>query len=449
MRGAVVGRRARRAASFVLVCLSLAAMLAVVAPGGASAAPPREADCRPPQHHQVIRDVPWHVRRYGLDRVWPLTTGAGMSVAVVDSGVDAAHPQLRGRVAPGRDFLYGAKTADSDCVGHGTGVASLIAGAVAADVGFAGLAPGARIVPVRVSEQLRLDDGQSRGRTVSAGDFAKAIRYAADSGATVMNLSVYFFTDDRGVRDAIAYARSKDIVIVAAVGNAHNAADGATDPVPYPAAYDGVVGVGAVDEAGVRAPESQVGPFVDLVAPGVNVTMAANRSRDHWVAQGTSFAAPQVAATAALVRARWPQLSADEVVARLLGTADPAPGGVGSDEYGHGTVNPYRAVTEVVSTAAPRPPDPLPPPADGSAAAAAAERVRRIGVGVAGAVVGVAILVVFTTVVLRRGRRRRWRAGYAEPVRTPVPAEGEDGAELVWSVGRPPAAPAGDRRLSY
>ena len=171
--------------------------------------------------------------------------------------------------------------------------------------------------------------------------------------AKVINISAYYYVDDPLVRAAIAYARQNDVVVVAAVGNGHSNTPGEKDPTPYPAAYDGVLGVGSIDESGARASDSQVGPYVDLVAPGVRITMAANRSGDYWVAQGTSFAAPLVAAAAALFRARFPGMKADEVVRRLEATADPVRGGPRSDEYGYGEVDPYRAVNEVTAKGKP------------------------------------------------------------------------------------------------
>jgi subtilisin family serine protease len=153
---------------------------------------------------------------------------------VIDSGVDRRHPQLSGRVLAGTDYLDPGDDGTRDCAGHGTGVASVIAAAPRAGVAFRGLAPGARILPVRVSEQ-QVVDGRESGRTVSAAVFARAIRWAVDQGADVLNLSVVLYADDPAVRAAVAYAAERDVVVVAAAGNLH--AEG--DPRPYPAAYAG------------------------------------------------------------------------------------------------------------------------------------------------------------------------------------------------------------------
>jgi membrane-anchored mycosin MYCP len=431
------------------VLFAAAVLLAGILAGGgtAYAMPPTAPECKPPANHQHITDIPWPVRRYAPARIWPLATGAGQTVAVIDSGVDANHPQLAGKVDAGLDLLDKQPAATFDCIGHGTGVASIIAASVREGVGFTGLAPGARILPIRVSEQPLVDNNQNQGGSVDPGGFAQAILYAVNSGARVINLSVYYFVDDKRVRDAIEAARAKDIVIVAAVGNSHSTEGAQPDPTPYPAAYPGVLGVGAIDESGARASESQVGSYVDLVAPGGNVTMAANRSKDYWVGQGTSFAVPYVAAAAALVLSRWPKMHADEVIRRLEATADPARGGPHSTEYGYGEVDPYRAVTEVHATAKPQRPAPLPVrESDPAAVAAAASKARAERIATA-ATVGAIFLVVamlFAAVVLPKGRRRRWRPGTTPPAEHVDPS---DDALFSWSLGPPPALAHPDRAL--
>jgi subtilisin family serine protease len=199
------------------------------------------------------------------------------------------------------------------------------------------------------------------------------------------------------------------VVVVAAVGNSHDQGD----PTPYPAAYDGVIGVGAVTPDGVRLDKSQVGKYVDVVAPGSEIAVAVP-PRGYQFFQGTSVAAPFVSATAALVLQYHPELSAREVAARILATADPAPGEPGSKEYGYGVLNPYRALTEGISSESPNRPAPLPPPArdpGATQAAAAAGRTRTVAVALAASVGGLALLVVLVANVVPRGRRRGWRPG--------------------------------------
>ncbi|MGW4500265.1 type VII secretion-associated serine protease mycosin, partial [Micromonospora sp. NPDC004336] len=348
---------------------------------------------------------PWPQQRYAPERLAPLATGAGVTVAVVDSGVDRRHPQLAGRVLDGADLLDRGGDGGRDCAGHGTGVASIIAAGPRDGVAFQGLAPGARILPVRVSEQ-QVVDGRESGRTVSAGEFARAIRWAVDHDADVLNLSVVLYADDPEVRAAVRYAVERDVVVVAAAGNLHDSGD----PRPYPAAYDGVLGVGAIGADGARAPFSQTGAYVDLVAPGSDVLMAAP-GQGHHRAEGTSYAAPFVSATAALLRQYRPELTAAEVARRIVATADPAPGRGGG--YGAGVLNPYRAVTETGGGAAERSRPATALADDRADPALVAQRARRAAArdrallvaGVGGAAVAVAALLAL---VVPRGARRRW-----------------------------------------
>ncbi|MDR7279680.1 type VII secretion-associated serine protease mycosin [Catenuloplanes atrovinosus] len=356
----------------------------------------------------TVREEPWAQRRYGLGRLSPVADGRGTVVAVIDSGVDPAHPQLAGRVLPGADFLDPGGDGTRDCVGHGTAVASLIAAAPARGVAFRGVAPEARILPVRVSEQ-QIVDGAETGRTVPPDRLADAIRWAVDHDADVLNLSVVLYADDAAVRAAIGYAVAHDVVVVAAVGNRHGTPG--ADPTPYPAAYAGVLGVGAITEAGQAADYSQAGTYVDLVAPGGHV-LTAVPGGGHAYADGTSYAAPFGAATAALVRQRWPDLTVTEVIARIVATTDPAPGGPAGDAYGYGVLNPYRAVADTVpappSTTRPAPAAAPAVPAAQAASAAHARTPRALALAAAGLVA--AALTLWLAVVVPRARRRAWRS---------------------------------------
>jgi membrane-anchored mycosin MYCP len=311
-------------------------------------------------------------------------------------------------------------------------VASIIAATRQSGVGFVGLAPGAKILPVRVSER-EVEDGRGKGASVSPQIFAQAIRRAVDDGADVVNLSVTLYTPEPAVEEAIEYARSKDVVLVAAAGNQHQDS-GRPDPVPYPAAYPGVIGVGAIDDKGGRVEASQVGPYVDIVAPG-GAVVAATRGQGHALWTGTSFATPMVSATAALIRSAEPGLSADEVAQRLLATADPARGGA-AQGYGRGVVNPYRAVTERLTDAAPRALQPLPDVPVDAAAAARADRWETLGRIAMWAALVVAVLmlaVAALALLMPHGRRRRWQP--TRPGRPPAPpAEIEEPEEAFFRV---------------
>ncbi|NGY61897.1 S8 family serine peptidase [Lentzea sp. NEAU-D13] len=242
-----------------------------------------------------------------LEHAWQVSKGAGVVVGVVDTGVDDGRPALAGAVLPGAEFPE-LGTGTRDRLGHGTDVAELVVG----------VAPEAKILPVKLS-----------GNSVEAN---AAIRWAVDHGARVLNLSLG--SSAKGTFDeSLRYAAEHDVVVVAAAGNA-----GTDDGVTAPANGFGVLAVSAVDGSGKFRPDVSVeGPEVALAAPGVEVT-SSGRS-------GTSFAAAIVSGSAALVRAAHPELSAPEVVDLLTSTARDA-GPQGRDpQYGHGIVDPARAVT--------------------------------------------------------------------------------------------------------
>lgn len=345
--------------------------------------------------------VPWPLQRYDQARLNPLADGHGIVVAVIDSGVDPRNPQLRGAVQPGPDQLDGGESV-LDCVGHGTGVAGIIAARPSPATPFRGLAPAATILALRVSEQVEADNGTLTGRRGTPAGLAAAIRDAVGRHARVINLSLVSYSDDAAVRDAIAFARDSDVVVVAAVGN--GAEQG--NQTPYPAAYDGVIGVGSVAADGQRAPTSQTGPYVDLVAPGAQIVTTA--TPDGWATMdGTSFAAPFVSAAAALLRQYRPELSAPEVAAQLIATAD---GGHAGPGYGAGLLNPYRALTERTG-ASPNPPArSLARPARDDTAA---ERATATRTSLTWALSGLSAILLAVTLaaILPRGRRRSWRPG--------------------------------------
>nr|WP_240742048.1 type VII secretion-associated serine protease mycosin [Micromonospora zingiberis] len=281
-----------------------------------------------------IRDEQWQLDKLGAEIAWRTSTGRGVTVAVIDSGVDGSHPDLVGRVLPGIDLVSPGGAAEPDPVGHGTTVAGLIAGRNDDRQGVVGLAPDARILPVRVlDEENRYDD---------ALIVAQGVRWAVDNGAQVINLSLGGSGDSPALAAAIDYAFARDVVVVACTGNLATSPDA---KVWYPAREPGVIAVSGLERSSNNLWSGAItGRATILTAPASGL-VGARPPSGYWRVQGTSFAAPLVAATAALVRARYPQMSAGDVVNRLLVTAkDIGPTGR-DDRFGYGLVDPIAALT--------------------------------------------------------------------------------------------------------
>jgi membrane-anchored mycosin MYCP len=406
-----------------LVTAPAAAAEAVRSGPAAASAAHAAAVCSPaPVPGPPVAQVPWPLARYDLAAAHRVAQGDGVTVAVLDSGVDPAHPQLAGAVRGGGDALSGSGDGLEDCVGHGTAVASIIAARPSDGIAFRGVAPAATILSIRVGDRRVTEDGYAGTGDVGALVSGIHAAVAAEPRPAVLNLSISTTTDSPALRDAIQAALDADIVVVAAAGNRYDQGN----PTPYPAAYGGVVGVGAVGHTGVRYRPSQVGEYVDLVAPGDEVLAAAPLA-GHVAQSGTSFAVPFVAGTAALIRERWPELDRDGVVRRLLATADPPSGGQPSPDYGYGIVNPLRAVTEVVPPAPPARAAPASGPVLSIGATGATDPVPPTRVlAIAGALLMGTAGVVILAVVGPAARRRGWRPGRIEP--TPPPPD--DGPAL-------------------
>jgi type VII secretion-associated serine protease mycosin len=280
--------------------------------------------------------VPWPQKELGFASVWGRTKGAGVTVAVVDSGVDA-NPQFGNRVISGPDLVAGKKPGipvGADCVGHGTAVASIIAAAPVNGVSFTGVAPAARILSVKISGT----------DTFPTSATPQGIMDAVQFGADVINLSLATPDDVPALRHAVEYALKHDVVVVAAAGN--DLPQQGTGPY-YPASYPGVLAVGAAGPGGVLAPFSDQHTPVAVTAPGVNVTTAyPGTFPDAYDPDesGTSFAAAYVSGVVALVRAAHPGLNPAQVVARIEATARGSTG----PGTGHGLVDPVRAVAAVL-----------------------------------------------------------------------------------------------------
>jgi type VII secretion-associated serine protease mycosin len=337
----------KRLGRWLLLTMALQIVAVVLLPGpataqgGVSPLPAEQGKCLPPPTGSQ-KTVPWAQRELAPQRVWPLTTGAGVTVGVVDTGVDANIPQLRtAHVLKGLDVTTGGTgSANTDCYGHGTYVAGIIAAQAEAGTRFVGVAPGVTILPVRCANT---PSGQGAGE-LTAKTMADGIRAAVDGGAKVINISASTTEQNTDLEAAVRYAAAADVVVVASAAN--SASQG--DPVTYPASYPSVIAVGAVTEAGQHADFSQTGPYLSLVAPGVDVVSLGPGGKGQWQGSGTSYAAPFVAATAALVRAYHPGLTATQVKHRLEVTADRPPAKVPDPAFGWGTVNPMAAVSTIL-----------------------------------------------------------------------------------------------------
>ncbi|MEU9001923.1 type VII secretion-associated serine protease mycosin [Streptomyces sp. NPDC048551] len=392
--------------AFALVALSGAPASAVPAPGspyglGLDGA----GECTFPMKKQIA-DRPWALQRLMLDALWARTRGKGVRVAVIDTGVDRANPQLSGALdtGAGRDFLD-AKGGDgtNDTVGHGTKVAGLIAARPQEGTGFVGLAPEATVIPIRQN------DGQGNGK---AATLAQAIDHAVAKGAQVINISQDTdapLTPDSELAKAVARALDAKVVVVASAGN-----DGLSGQKhrTYPAAFPGVLAVASSDRNNERAAFSQPGDFIGVAAPGVDMVSTVP-GFGQCVDNGTSFSAPYVAGVAALLRAEHPQWTPQEVVWQIQNTAERSV--KGRDDYvGWGVVDPVRAVTQDGEPPRAPVPDPGPPPAAAPRAAelalseTAQERQERIGTYALG-IGAVLIAVIAATATVVRDARSRHR----------------------------------------
>ena len=275
----------------------------------------------------------WGLFAIGADRVWTTTTGQDVIVAVVDSG-SGPHPDLAENLLPGRSIIGTVESQDGkdiDASGHGTHVAGIIAAVANNGIGGSGVAPNAKILPIQVLDQA----GQGDARDVAAG-----VRFAADNGARVINLSLGGATESSSLTQAITYANDKGVLVVAAAGNG-----GAADKPKWPASLDLTLAVTAVDQANNATSFDQRGDYIDLSAPGANIVSTAKG--DYVTLSGTSMAAGFVAGAAALLFAAEPRVTNAQVRDILLRTATDI-GEPGRDvTFGAGLINMVAALAEL------------------------------------------------------------------------------------------------------
>ncbi|MFE4954888.1 type VII secretion-associated serine protease mycosin [Streptomyces sp. NPDC056653] len=292
-------------------------------------------------HAASVRSYQWHLTAMKAEEIWQTSTGTGVTVAVIDTGVDASNPDLRGQVLNGKDFAPGESGDEqTDYDGHGTGMAGLIAGTGGARGGDGafGLAPGVKILPLRIPDKAaNLEDDIKQFNTAVPA----AIRYAADHGARVINLSQAASEGSQQLTDAVKYALDKGSLVFAGTGN--DARTG--NVVKYPAATPGAVGVGAIGKDLKKTGESQFGPQVDLSAPGDEMIHACPSKTHLCTSHGTSDATAIASASAALIWSKHPDWTNNQVLRVMLNTAGgPTSGAERTDYIGYGIVRPRIAL---------------------------------------------------------------------------------------------------------
>lgn len=356
-------------------------------------APPQQCNPTIGQPASALTSAPWPQQWLNFTDVWPLTEGDHVKVAVVDSGVDTSHKQL-----PHVDTYDETNTGKRDCLGHGT----MVAGIIAAQnrqrdrIPFLGVAPKVHLISIKTAVTQQNNNPQAMPR---------GIRLAAQLGAKIINVSSQA-PDYPALKSAVEFAQRKGALIVAAAGNTTPDKKAAEQEL-YPASYEGVLSVGAVGRDGKVLDFTDTKSKIAIVAPGQAVISTAP-GNTYAAQDGTSFAAPYVAATAALVKAYHPNLTAQQIKNRLEETAD---GGtsVGS---GHGMVNPLRAVTAVLpgengqatTAVSPRPVAILTPSRGSSF-------TRTMALSFVGGSLGIAGAIVAAAIIIPAGRRRGWRPG--------------------------------------
>jgi subtilisin family serine protease len=322
-----------------------------------------------------LRSAQWALDALGFESVRAAVAPSTVTitVAVLDTGVDATHEDLAGSVLPGWDAIIGTPRADTDTYGHGTHVAGIIAALAGNGLGGSGAAAGVRILPIRVLDAA----GQGWSSSIAEG-----IQWAADHGADVINLSLGGTVPSGVYRTAIDYAvNGRGAVVVASAGNDYQTGN----PMQYPASDPDAIAVGANTASGHRASFSSTGSYVALSAPGTSILAPCpptggmcNDASGYARLSGTSMAAPFVSAAAALLRGARPDATAAQVRAWLTSTATDAGTPGRDDEFGAGIVDPVRALTAAAGAN-------VAPAGDPSSPTTGPVALREVGTGVIGA----------------------------------------------------------------
>jgi type VII secretion-associated serine protease mycosin len=304
----------------------------------------------------TIRDSQqWVLNMLDVQQAWAVTEGGGVTVAVIDSGVNPDVSDLLGSVTTGPDYT-GVHTspADSNWGVHGTWMASLIAGhgdGPGSDDGITGIAPRARILSIRVipdRDDPHYGQYEREQETLIQQSLADGIDYAVSHGAKVISMSIGYSAPSGTVREALLKAYQAGVVVVASAGNSgQQTGSGGNGQAPesYPADYPGVISVGAVKADGAVADFSSDNYSVKIAAPGVNVP-AQGRAGGYWLVSGTSPACALVAGVAALIKSRYPRLAPYLVARAMTSTTTDRPADRYNSQVGFGVVDAAAALTE-------------------------------------------------------------------------------------------------------
>ncbi len=385
---------------------ALAAPAAKPKPSHAKPAPKAPAPPPPPPCPLVqslpasqIPGIPWAQTRINLDGAQKYTRGKGVTIGIVDSGINGSHPLLKGRVIGQEDLTH---TGFGDCVGHGTRVAGIIAAQDYRNtkkIPIVGVAPEAHLISFKVQNST---DSADNGQALADG-----IEHAVQRGVDIINVSITNISFP-ALHAAVLHAQRKGILVVAAAGN--------TDPqkkkdeqAAFPASYPGVLSVGALSVTGPISEISNTTSRVDVGAPGDDITAIQGMGYNWGNLQGTSYAAPYVAGVAALIKSKMPGKTPQQIINRIKRTADGSEG-TGS---GAGMVSPVSALTDNGNDdVIPSPPPVVEAqPANIGGPAPVDHHSRTIGGLVAAITLGLALLAVFAGAVTPLGIRRNWRPG--------------------------------------
>jgi membrane-anchored mycosin MYCP len=391
---------ATAAAAFVFAC----ATIPLTSSAGSSHAQGAIAvDCTIKRGGSLTQTPPWAQTRLGFQRAWSATPGQGVSVAVIDSGLEKPSPALSGLKTRVGYNVLDHSTITHDCANHGTGVAAIIAAPFTTDSSFVGVAPDATIVPIKQSDTEVNANGSNT--------LAAAILKAISLHVKLANLSLTVTTPTAALHAAVQSAARAGLILVCAAGNDGQGNNLPTYPAAYSTQFSNVIAVSATDAHDSAASFSETGNYVDIAAPGLNVEVPSSGG-GYVMVSGTSFATPYVTGTVALMLAANPGMTPAQVRSRLEATADPPPASVPDSKYGYGIVNPYLAVTAVrEDVAAPSSPAPGPPLPARAAPVPPDRHLQHVALGSAAALLGLAALVVAAASVLRGQRAQRGQSG--------------------------------------